>query len=111
MANDFESFLATCQRFQDIATWDPENFNANRALARLAELHKREIAAKDAEIAKRDALIKKLVAAFVHLKRKICKDKRVNCKSRGNLSICKYCELIERAREVVAKIATPTEEV
>lgn len=52
------------------------------------------------KIVKRDALIKKLVAAFVHLKRKICKDKRVNCKSRGNLSICKYCELIDKAREV-----------
>lgn len=50
MANDFNSVLATCKRFQDIATWDPEHFNANGALARIAELHKHELAAKDAEI-------------------------------------------------------------
>lgn len=53
MANDFESVLATCKRFQDIATWDPEHFNANGALARISELHRRTLA-KIAELNKRE---------------------------------------------------------
>lgn len=53
------------------------------------------------EVKKRDAIIKKLVSALKHLKRKICKDKFENCISKGNLSICEFCKLIEEASEVV----------
>lgn len=61
MANDFNSVLATCKRFQDIATWDPEHFNANGALARIAELHKHELAEKDALIKELADMLNKMI--------------------------------------------------
>lgn len=97
MVNDFNSVLATCHRFQDIATWDPEHFNANGALARIAELHKRELAAKDAEIAKLKCDCGEGIGYLMVEQESVKKLK--DCLKEAVIVICRICPLCDAKKD------------